>query len=87
MKLNGIHAAPGTVIGVDMRSLRFVVADVCSLDEMESGSLPLCYATAEQISFQALMREPRSVAEHHGIRRTSSSYGLVRQFKPSPRVR
>jgi hypothetical protein len=83
MRLNGIKAEPGTLIGMDYKSLRFVVVD--SVDYSFGFEMNLRFATAEEVNPEVLrFKNPRSVAEHRCIKRTQTPYGLVRRFKPMP---
>lgn len=95
MRLNGIHAKPGTIIGIDHRSKRFLAVD--SIDRIEittwgdlspkyinGRGIELRFATAEEVRSQSFKHEPRSVVEHRAIPRRMSVYGLIRQFHPTP---
>jgi hypothetical protein len=76
MRLNGIVAEPGTIIGLDTVHQRFLaVAD---------EHMNLRFATAEEVTPRAFMHEPRSMAEHLAIQKRVSPYGMVRRFKPVP---
>lgn len=79
MRLNGIFAFSDTVIGIDFDSKRFV----CS-DGTDATGTVLRFATAEEVRPQSFKHEPRSIAEHKGIPRRASVYGMIRQFKPTP---
>lgn len=95
MRLNGIHAEPGTVIGVDFRTKNFLVVDENDQYEVTTFGDPepkfingrgmqLRFATEEESRPQAFKHEPRSVTEHRGTKRRMSVYGLIRQFHPTP---
>lgn len=75
MRLNGVKAEPGTIIGMEKESFRFVAVDNVDIEGVE-----LRYAKAEEVTREAFNHEPRSVAEHYAIPRRMSPYGLIRQF-------
>jgi hypothetical protein len=76
MRLNGITAEPGTIIGLDTIHQRFLaIAD---------EHMNLRFATAQEATSNAFMHDPRSVVEHLGIPLKPSPYGMVRRFKPVP---
>lgn len=79
MRLNGIQAEPGTVIGVHYRNKNFLT--VVGEDD---GGVVVRHSTEDEVRPQSFKHEPRSVTEHHGIKRRMSPYGLIRQFKPTP---
>lgn len=80
MRLNGIHADPGTIVGVHFRTKRLLTV-VSNDDE----GVVVRYATAEEVTAERFKHEPRSVAEHRAIARRMSPYGLIRQYAPQPR--
>lgn len=85
MKLNGIVAPEGTVIGLDYHSGRFVAVE--SYDFMPpAATVNLRFATPEELSAIGT-REPRSVCEHDGIPLRITPYGPARLFGPRPRVK
>lgn len=83
MRLNGITAKPGTIIGIDFRSKRFL-AVAGDGPKGAQGTLPLRFAYSDEVRPQSFKHEPRSIAEHQGIPRRASVYGMIRQFKPTP---
>lgn len=83
MRLNGIYAEPGTIIGIDFRSKRFLAVDFVESYSMDPECV-LRFATAEEVRPQSFKHEPRSVVEHQGIPRRASVYGIIRQFRPTP---
>ena len=71
-RLNGIYAEPGTIIGVEQRSLRFIAVNHSYDDPFckpEDRYVTLRYATAEESLRESFMHEPRSIVEHKGISR------------------
>ena len=82
MRLNGIHAEPGTIVGVHYRTKRLLTA-ISNDDE----GMVVRYSTAEEVSAEKFRHEPRSVTEHMAIPRRMSPYGLIRQYAPTPRKR
>lgn len=82
MRLNGIWPEVGTIVGIHAGSQRLLTA----VGHDDGGTL-VRYSTAEEVTPEQFMREPQSVVEHRAIRRRMSPYGLVRQFKPTPRTR
>lgn len=82
MRLNGISAEPGTIIGVDFRSKRLL-----TMVGEDDGGMVIRYSTAEEVTPDNFQRVPRSVTEHRAIPRRMSAYGLIRPFKPQPYMR
>lgn len=81
MRLNGIHAAPGTVIGIETRTERFL-----AIDHYEGDTAILRYATSIELTAIGT-REPRSVTEHLGIPQRMTPFGPARMFGPRPYVK
>lgn len=88
MRLNGIYAWPGTVIGVEFHSGRFVSVDASTgaLPDAEEKWVRLRFSTGEELSAIGT-REPRSVCEHEGIPLRMTPYGPAKIFGPRPRVK
>lgn len=85
MKLHGICAAEGTIIGVDFHSGRFVA--VQDHDFMTPATtMNLRFATSAELAAIGT-REPRSVTEHLGIPLRITPYGPARMFGPRPFVK
>lgn len=78
MRLNGIEAEPGTVMGLHFREKRLLIVD----EEFHFHPMILRFNSEDELIPK---REPRSVAEHHLIPRKMTPYGLVRQYTPNPR--
>lgn len=83
-RLNGISAEPGTIIGIEQSSLRFIAVDSrhwAPFSTTYTHYVYLRYATAEESLREAFMHEPRSIVEHKGIRKIQTPFGLGRVFK------
>ena len=81
MRLNGVKAEVGTVIGYHKEAQRFLT--VYSVD---SDGCDLRFSTSEELTAIGT-REPRSVTEHLGVPLRMTSYGPARMFGPRPRVK
>lgn len=93
MRLNGIQAEPGTVIGYSIKDQRFLSVessgeDVTSIyGELESRPfVTLRFSTPEELTAIGT-RAPRSVTEHYGIPSRMTPYGPVKMYGPRPRVK
>lgn len=76
----------GVVIGYHHKEKRFLAIDVANTEEMLSRSMPIRFATSEELNAIGTY-EPRSVAEHRGIRQRMTPYGLARVFGKRPRIK
>lgn len=76
MRLNGIQAEPGTVIGLHAREKKLLI-----VTEVDQSGVELRFNVGDE---QLSKREPRSVAEHDMIPKKLTPCGLVRQYKPTP---
>lgn len=85
MKLHGIAAPFGTVIGIDYHSGRFVVPDNYDFGT-PATTMNLRFATGDELSAIGT-REPRSVTEHRGIPQRMTPYGPARIFGPRPFIK
>jgi hypothetical protein len=81
MRLNGVYAEPGTLIGMHQRDFRPIIVSHVSKPHIPQSVL-IDYATNEDVIVRH--EPPRSVAEHHAIPRRMSPYGLIRQYAPVP---
>lgn len=71
--LNGVIAERGTVVGIEKRSMRFVVAGEA---DFTRNRTPLRYAKATEVSLDSWTgRVPRSVLEHKQLPIVSTVYG------------
>lgn len=81
--LRGVYAEPGTIIGVDRKTLRFLAIDNSWWEEFpdERGVIKGCevrFAMDAEITNMG-MHEPNSHVEHRSLFRQPSVYGMVRQ--------
>jgi len=81
MRLNGIVAEPGTVIGYHQRTKRFL-----TIDKVDKNDCELRYSTPEELTAIGT-REPRSVTEHFAIPLRMTPFGPARMFGPRPKVK
>ena len=77
MRLNGIQAEPGTIVGTHFRTKRALIS--VSVDD--DGTV-VRFARDDEVTSNALMHSPRNVAEHTAITKRLTPYGLVRRFQP-----
>lgn len=85
MRLNGVYAPPGTVIGIHFRDQRFLVADVCDTSDLQTRTLPLRWARADEVAPHVLRhREPNSVTEHQALATVSTPYGRAKVIGVDP---
>lgn len=74
-RLNGVMAETGTIVGIEKRSMRFVVAGT---PEFTRNATPLRYATAAEVTRESWSnRVPRSVLEHKQLPMVSTVYGMA----------
>lgn len=85
MRLNGIQAEPGTVIGFSIRDQRFLTVDKVDVAGHGNGC-ELRYSTPEELTAIGT-REPQTVTEHYGIPSRMTPYGPVKMYGPRPRVK
>lgn len=85
MKLHGICAPEGTIIGVDFHSGRVVAVESHDFTT-PAITMNLRFATGDELAAIGT-REPRSVCEHEGIPLRMTPYGPARLFGPRPRVK
>ena len=82
--MNGIYAEPGTIIGIEINSLRFLAIESVNWFDL---SVNVRYARVEESLRESFMHEPRSIVEHKGIRKIQTPFGLARVYKPAPKKR
>lgn len=80
MRLNGVHAPVGTLLGGATKYSKIQV--LVTVVENDERGVVVRRATDEELRPEAFQHAPNSLSEHHAIPLRQSPYGLIRQFGP-----